>query len=397
MMVKAEPPRSNPRTGTYSRQQEGDDQFWAFDPRPLPPEPPLHVETELAGLLDRANRALGRLDGVTLLLPNPDHLIDTFVRKEAVLSSQIEGTQSSFSDLLLFENDEVPQAPREDAVETSNYIVALNHGLSEIQRPGGLPLSGRLLRDMHAILLRSGRGSDKAPGEFRRTQNWIGGTRPSNARYVPPPWTQVEPAMGDLESFLHAADGEHRTLVKAALAHAQLETIHPFLDGNGRLGRLLITLLLASEGALERPLLYLSLYLKHHRDVYYDHLTRVRTEGAWEEWLGFFLEGVAEVAASTTATTQRIVGMIERDRQTIHELGRGAATGLRLHDLATRQLVIRPARVAQELELTDPTVYSAIRRLEAAGILREITGRRRGKLWVYDEYVTLMSEGTEPL
>jgi len=378
-------------------QQDGGGGFWAYEPNSLPPNPPLELDGSLAGLIDRANQAIGRLDGVTLLVPDPDQLIHTFVRKEAVLSSQIEGTQSSFSDLLLFENDEAVGVPREDAEETSNYIAAMNHGLTEVARPGGLPISNRLLRQVHAILLQSGRGASKSPGEFRRTQNWLGGTRPSNARFVPPPWTSVEPAMGDLEEFIHDQEGESRVLVKAALTHVQFETIHPFLDGNGRLGRLLITLLIAADGVLQRPLLYLSLYLKANRDLYYEHLQRVRTDGAWEEWLGFFLEGVTEVAGSTTETTQRIVALIDTDRQAIHRLGRGAATAFRVHDWAARYLIVRPARVARELGLTEPPVYNAIARLEEHGILREVTGRKRGKLWVYDEYLELMNEGTEPL
>ena len=390
-------PQASPRAGRFVLQQEGEDGFWAYEPSSLPPHPPLELDGSLAGLIDRANQALGRLDGVTLLAPDPDQFIHTFVRKEAVLSSQIEGTQSSFSDLLLFENDEAVGVPREDAEETANYIAAMEHGLAEVARPGGLPISSRLLRQVHAILLQSGRGANKSPGEFRRTQNWIGGTRPSNARFVPPPWTSVESAMGDLERFIHDQEGENRVLVKAALAHVQLETIHPFLDGNGRLGRLLITLLIAVEGVLKRPLLYLSLYLKQNRDLYYGHLHRVRTDGAWEEWLRFFLEGVIEVAGSTTRTTQRIVALIDTDRQTIHRFGRGAATAFRVHDWAARYLTVRPGRVARELGLTEPPVYNAIARLEEHGILREVTGRQRGKLWVYDQYLELMNEGTEPL
>ncbi len=378
-------------------QQQGEDGFWAFEPNPLPPQPPLSLDGSLAGLIDRANQALGRLDGVTMLVPDPDQFVYTFVRKEAVLSSQIEGTQSSLSDLLLFENGEAPHVPREDAQETSNYIAAMNHGLAEVARPGGLPISNRLLGQVHALLLQSGGGSDKAPGEFRRTQNWLGGTRPSNARFVPPPWTSVEPAMGELERFIHDREGESRVLVKAALAHVQLETIHPFLDGNGRLGRLLITLLIAAEGVLDRPLLYLSLYLRRNRDLYYEHMQRVRTDGAWEDWLRFFLEGVIEVAGSTTQTTQQIIALVDTDRQLIHQLGRGAATALRVHDWAARYLTVRPARVARELGLTEPPVYNAIARLEEHGILREVTGRRRGRLWVYDAYLELMNEGTEPL
>jgi Fic family protein len=345
-------------------------------------------------LLDRTNQALGRLDGITLLLPDPDQFIYTFVRKEAVLSSQIEGTQSSLSDLLLFEHDAAPGALREDARETSNYIAALDFGLDQIARAGAPPLSARLLRDVHRRLLQTGRGADKNPGEFRRDQNWLGGRRPSVARFVPPPWQEVIPAMSALEKFIHDDPEPTPVLVKAALAHAQFETIHPFLDGNGRVGRLLITLLLCSEGVLSRPLLYLSLYFKRNRDSYYEHLQRVRTDGAWEDWLSFFLEGVIEVAESTTQTTQRIVAMVERDRHKIHSFGRGAATAHRIHDLATRSVVIGASSAAHKLGLTGPPVYAAIGRLEKAGILREATGRRRGKLYVYDEYLAILNEGT---
>lgn len=343
------------------------------------------------GLIDRANQALGRLDGVTLLLPDPDQFLYTYIRKEAVLSSQIEGTQSSLSDLLLFENEETPGVPIDDIRETSNYIRALDHGVGRIQR-GELPLSARLLREVHELLLAGGRGAEQAPGEFRRSQNWLGGSRPGNARFVPPPWTEVAEAVGQLEQYLH--DGAHPILVRAALAHAQFETIHPFLDGNGRVGRLLITLLLISDEVLSRPLLYLSLYLKRHRDIYYDHLQRVRMEGDWEGWLEFFLEGVVEVANGATQTTREIVQMLERDRTRIHALGRGAATAHRVHDVAVRRVVVRPARLADELELTGPPVYAALSRLEELGILREVTGRKRGKLYVYDEYLGRLNEGT---
>jgi Fic family protein len=381
------------RSGEFRVAESGPDGYSAFHPAPLPPDPAIDVNAELQALLDQANQALGRLDGITLLLPDPDQFLYSYVRKEAVLSSQIEGTQSSLSDLLLFEADAAPGVPVSDARETSNYIAAMNHGLVKI-RSGELPLCNRLLREMHALLLSSGRGSERAPGRFRREPNWIGGSRPSVARYVPPPWQEVEPAMAQLEKFLHDEPERTPILVKAALSHAQFETIHPFLDGNGRIGRLLITLLLVAEGVLERPLLYLSLYLKQNRDDYYDHLQRIRTEGAWEEWLRFFLEGVVDVAESTTATTQQLVQMIERDRQTIHEFGRGAATAARVHDLASRFVVLRPTVAAKDLGLSDPPVYAAVGRLEDAGILREVTGRRRGKLYVYSEYLARLNEGT---
>ena len=272
-------------------------------------------------MLDTANQALGRLDGVTLLLPDPDQFLYSYTRKEAVLSSQIEGTQSSLSDLLLFEHDVASGVPIEDVRETSNYIAAMSHGLERIE--GGFPLSLRLIREIHERLLLGGRGAGRAPGEFRRSQNWIGGTRPGTARYVPPPHQEVLPAMGALEKFLHDDPVQTPILVKAALAHAQFETIHPFLDGNGRVGRLLITLLLAADGrVLSRPLLYLSLYLKEHRNEYYSHLMAAcRTDGTWEDWLRFFVEGIIEVARSATTTTQEIVSLVNADRERVRLLG----------------------------------------------------------------------------
>ncbi len=381
------------RSGELRVAESGPDGYSAFHPRPLPPDPPLSIDAELQGRLDRANQALGRLDGITLLLPDPEQFLYSYVRKEAVLSSQIEGTQSSLSDLLLFEADAAPGVPVSDARETSNYIAAMSRGL-ELLRDEGLPICNRLFREVHSVLLESGRGSEKTPGRFRREQNWIGGSRPSIARYVPPPWEEVEPAMRELEKFLHDQPVRTPILIKAALAHAQFESIHPFLDGNGRVGRLLITLLLVADGVLKGPLLYLSLYLKQNRDDYYDHLQRIRSEGAWEAWLNFFLEGVVEVAESTTATTGDLIQMIERDRRTIHEFGRGAATAARVHDLASRFVVFRPTVAAEQLGLSAPPVYNAVSRLEEAGILREVTGRQRGKLYVYDEYLARLNEGT---
>jgi Fic family protein len=382
------------RAGRFRQAQSGPDGYAAFHPEPLPPNPPLHLDVDLHRLLDRANQALGRLDGITLLLPDPSQFLYAFIRKEAVLSSQIEGTVSSLSDLLLFENEVIPGVPIQDIEETANYIAALNHGVNSIAS-GRLPLCNRLLREAHARLLRSGRGSEKAPGEFRRSQNWLGGTRPGNAHYVPPPWPEVEPAMSALEQYLHDIPEPSPVLIKAALAHVQFESIHPFLDGNGRVGRLLITLLLVDQQVLSRPLLYLSLYLKRNRQAYYEHLQRVRTEGAWEEWLSFFLEGVVEVADSTAETTREIVKMIERDRERIHAFGRGAATALRVHDQAVKRVVIKPPVVAKQLRLTEPPIYAAIARLEDAGLIREVTGRARGKAYVYGEYMDILNEGTE--
>lgn len=390
-----QPKSSSERAGRFLLAQGGPEGYWTFHPNPLPPEPSLRIDNTLQVLLDAANQALGRLDGITLYLPDPDQFLYTYIRKEAVLSSQIEGTQSSLSDLLLFENEAVPGVPIHDARTTANYIAAMDHGLASIKAKGRLPLSNRLLKEIHAILLRGTRGSDEVPGQFRRDQNWIGGRSASTARYVPPPWTEVVPAMSALEKFLHDRPQPTPLLIKAALAHSQFETIHPFFDGNGRVGRLLITLLLCSQEVLQRPLLYLSLYLKQNRDEYYDSLQRVRTEGAWEDWLRFFLEGVIEVAASTTETTRRIVDMVSRDRGSIHDFGRGAATAHRVHDYAARYVLLRAGRVATHLGLSEPPVYRAIARLEETGILREITGQQRGKIYVYDEYLALLNEGTE--
>jgi len=383
------------RAGRFIEAVGPPEPFAAFHPKPLPPEPPLVMDAGLQSLLDRANQALGRLDGITLLLPKPDHFLYSYIRKEAVLSSQIEGTQSSLSDLLLFEHDAAPGVPVHDVEETSNYIAAMNHGLGRMEE--GFPISLRLLKEIHARLLEGVRGGERDPGEFRRSQNWIGGTRPGNARFVPPPAHEVMPAMGGLEKFLH--DDPERTpiLLKAALAHAQFETIHPFLDGNGRVGRLLVTLLLCApdERVLSRPLLYLSLYLKQNRDEYYEHLQRVRTEGAWEQWVRFFLEGVLEVAESATDTTRRIVELVERDRRRVSELGRASGSAARVHDAAVREVVLTSPWTARRLNISEPTAGKAISHLESLGVLREITGRARGRVFMYQEYLALLNEGTE--
>jgi Fic family protein len=377
--------------GTYS----------VFSPKPLPPDPALIVEADLQRLLDRANQALGRLDGITLLLPDADQFLYSYIRKEAVLSSQIEGTQSSLSDLLLFEHEVAPGVPEEDVRETTNYLAALNLGLKSIEE--GLPLSLRLLKQVHGELLRGTRGGDTGPGEFRRIQNWLGGPEPALARYVPPPPNEVPAAMSDLERFLHGEPVAMPILVRAALAHAQFETIHPFLDGNGRLGRLMVTLLLCSDTAdgesqvLSRPLLYLSLHLKRHRDTYYDRLQAIRTDGDWEGWLRFFLEGVISVADLASETTKRIVELIARDRRRVNALGRAAGSAMLVFDHAVREVVLRIPETARQLPVSEPTVATAIGHLERIGILRERTGRPRNKVFVYDEYLKILSEGTEPL
>ncbi len=302
--------------------------------------------------------ALGRLDGVSTLLPDKALFLYAYVRKEAVLSSQIEGTQSSLSDLLLFELDEAPGVPLDDVVEVSNYVAALDHGLARLRE--GFPLSNRLIREIHGVLLSRGRGSGKDPGEFRRSQNWIGGSRPGNAVFVPPPHTAVPECMAALERFLHAEDDGLPVLVRAGLAHVQFETIHPFLDGNGRVGRLLITLLLCHAGVLREPLLYLSLYLKQHRQAYYELLDRVRRDGDWEAWLAFFLEGVKQVAEGAVSTAQRLGEMFRTDRSRIEGSGRRAGSALRVHEALKGRPLQSMASLCDTTGLSFPAVSSAM-------------------------------------
>ena len=387
------PPPS--RTGRYVRRSTVGEPFAAFVPHPLPPDPPLAFSPDLEDLRDRASEALGRLDMISTLLPDAGLFIYFYVRKEAVLSSQIEGTQSSFSDLLLYETDEVPGVPLRDVEEVSKYVEAMNHGLARIR--DGFPLSLRLIREIHEILLSSGRGADKAPDDFRRSQNWIGGPRPGRARFVPPPPEEVMDAMGALEKFLHDDPVRTPVLVKAALAHVQFETIHPFLDGNGRVGRLLITFLLCAEGRLNEPMLYLSLYLKKNRDTYYDLLQRVRTEGAWEEWVEFFLTGVIETASQAVAAARSIGHLFETDRARISALGRSAGTAGRLHRLLQARPIVSAAHVADALEVSPTTAGTALSNLEELGVVREATGKARNRLYAYQDYLDILDDGTEPL
>ncbi|MCS4173849.1 Fic family protein [Salinibacter ruber] len=384
------------RSGQYILTSSVGEEVRAFVPDPLPPSTDLDLTAEDQDLIERANRALGRLDGVTTLLPDTQLFLYLYVRKEAVLSSQIEGTQSSLSDLLLYESDEVPGVPMDDVVEVSNYVAALNHGLERLEE--GFPLSLRLIREIHGILLREGRGSEKEPGEFRRSQNWIGGTRPGNATYVPPPPNKIVDCMGALEKFLHDDPVRMPTLIKAGLAHVQFETIHPFLDGNGRVGRLLITLLLCQEGALAKPILYLSLYFKAHRDRYYELLQKVRKEGAWQEWLRFFLEGVKETSAQAVEAARSILELFEEDRLKIRDsLGRSANSALRMHEFLQENPVVTTSRAAEEMTISRPTITSALENLQDLGIVREMTGKERYRVYAYDEYLGILHEGTEPL
>jgi Fic family protein len=380
-------------TGRYEVTTIGGEAVRSFIPFPLPPEPPLALTGPVQQLLERASLALGRLDSVSTLLPDTDLFLYAYVRKEAVLSSQIEGTQSSLCDLLLFELDQAPGVPIDDVTEVSNYVGALEHGLARLKE--GFPLSARLIREIHAKLLARGRGSEKDPGEFRRSQSWVGGTRPGNALFVPPPPTAVAGCMSDLERFLHGEKDGLPVLIRAALSHVQFETIHPFLDGNGRVGRLLITFLLCHAGVLSQPLLYLSLYFKEKRQEYYRLLESVRNDGDWESWIAFFLEGVAETGEGAFATARRLGTLFSEDRSRIQTKGRRAGSALRVHEALEARPVATLQDVARRANLSFPAAGAGMTVLAELGIARELTGKKRNRVFVYDRYLALLSEGTE--
>ena len=369
------------RAGRSIQQPSG---YRAFIPAPLPPDPPIAYSGELQALLSDADRDIGRLDALATLLPNPDLFVAMYVRHEAVLSSQIEGTQSTLEDVLAFEANAQRDDTPKDVAEVVNYVRAMNHGLARLPE---LPLSLRLLREIHGELMQGVRGGDKSPGEFRTSQNWIGGRGSTlrNASFIPPPPHELMAALGQLELFLHQARSSVPLLVRCALAHAQFETIHPFLDGNGRVGRLLITLMLCEEGALSRPLLYLSLYLKARRAEYYDRLTAIRQQGHWEQWLAFFLRGVSVTARSATRTAQDIVALRDSHRTAVAS----NAKALALLDQLLRQPTVSVNRVAQLIGCTFPTASKLVRDLEQRGWLRELTGYGRNRLWRYQPYLDL--------
>ena len=365
----------------------------AFVPAPLPPRPPIDWTPELRSKFDQALLALGRLDSVSTLLPDTSLFLYMYVRKEAVLSSMIEGTQSSLSDLLLFELDQEPGVPIDDVREVSNYVAALDHGLRLLGE--GLQLSLRLFREIHGVLLNKGRGSNQAPGEFRRSQNWIGGTRPGNAAFVPPPAEEVLECMSKLELFLHDQPEPTPVLLKAALAHVQFETIHPFLDGNGRLGRLLIALLLCEQKVLREPMLYLSLYFKTHRQNYYELLNNVRMTGDWEAWLDFFAEAVIVTATQAVETAQQLLELSNQDRDKISGLGRAAASTLQVHRALMEHPIATSGSLVKKTGITPATVNKALVHLEQLGIVKELTARKRNRLFSYAGYIEIMSRGTE--
>jgi Fic family protein len=382
------------RVGRYVTTSVAGEAVKAYIPVPLPPDPPINL-SRLHGKIDRANRAVGRLDGLSSLMPDSNLLLYSYVRKEAVLSSQIEGTQSSLSELLLFESDAAPGVPLDDVEEVSNYVAAMQHGLRRLR--GDFPLSLRLIREIHAILLRGGRGSNKTPGEFRRSQNWIGGTRPGNALFVPPPPDRLMACLDPFEKFLHEENESLPLLVRLGLIHVQFETIHPFLDGNGRVGRLLITLLLCEKKALREPLLYLSLYFKTHRAQYYELLQHVRTEGDWEDWLAFFLEGVETTADEVCKAVKKSLALFAADRKKIGRLGRASSSALRVQEYMQKRPVANIGAISKALRLSVPTVTAALQHLSDIGVAKEMTGGRRNRVFSYPKYLAMVAAGTEPI
>ncbi len=365
----------------------------AFVPQPLPPKPAIEWTAALREKFDQALLELGRLDSVSMLLPDTSMFLYMYVRKEAVLSSQIEGTQSSLSDLLLYELDQEPGVPLEDVEEVSNYVAALNHGLKRLAE--GFPLSLRLLKEMHALLLTKGRGSERSPGQFRSSQNWVGGTRPGNAMFVPPPADHLVECLSRFEQFLHDQPEATPTLLKTALSHLQFETIHPFLDGNGRLGRLLITLLLCWKEVLKQPMLYLSLYFKEHRLRYYELLNEVRLTGNWEAWLEFFADALIFTSRQAVDTARRLVELARQDRETIAGLGRISSSVLRVHHGLLEHPIVSGKWLVEKTRLSPATVNKCLSELEALGIVKELTAQKRNKLFSYAKYIEILNEGTE--
>jgi Fic family protein len=383
------------RIGESVKSSTAGEVYYAYVPKNLPPIPALEME-KITLLVEQANVAIGRLDGLSTILPDPALFLYMYVRKEAVLSSQIEGTQSSLSDLLLYENEEAPGIPNRDVIEVSNYVAAMEHGLARI-REDDFPLSLRLMCEMHQILLSNSRGSFKQPGEFRRSQNWIGGTRPGTARFVPAPPERLMEVLDSLEKFLHDETIQLPTLIKAALVHHQFETIHPFLDGNGRLGRLLITFILCVSGMMREPMLYLSLYFKKNRQAYYDHLQFVRETGDWEEWIQFFLRGVIETANQAVKTAQTILKLFSDDNKKIETSENNSASLMIVQHHLQKHPITEAKEIAVHCKITLPTINKALAILESMGIVKEITGKSRNKIYTYQQYLEILSEGTDPL
>ena len=382
------------RLGTYIRSSVVGEVYQAFLPPALPPLPPVNL-IPLQGLLSKANRALGKLDAVADIMPDSSLLLYYYIRKEAVLSSQIEGTQSSLADLLLFESDEAPSVPMDDVAEVSSYVAALEHGLKRVQE--GFPMSLRLIREMHGILLSKGRGSNKQPGEFRCSQNWIGGSRPGNAAFVPPPPERLMECLDDFEKYLHLEERSYASLVDAGMIHAQFETIHPFLDGNGRIGRLLITFFLMMMGDLRQPNLYLSLFFKNNRQEYYRRLDAVRTAGDWEGWLDFFLHGVSETSSQVIQTSQTIANLFKSDQEKIVILKRAGNTARQAHILLQKKAISNAINMASILDVSVPTARAALNNLKDLGIVKDISGSGKERLYIYTALIDILEQGAEPI
>ncbi len=382
------------RLGSYIRCSVAGEAYQAFLPPALPPLPPVNL-LGLQGLLSKANQALGKLDAVADILPDSNLLLYYYVRKEAVLSSQIEGTQSSLSDLLLHESGEEPSVPIDDVVEVSSYVAALEHGLKRVKE--GFPISLRLIREMHEILLSKGRGSNKQPGEFRTSQNWIGGSRPGNAAFVPPPPDRLIECLDAFEKYLHLEERSYASLIDAGLIHVQFETIHPFLDGNGRIGRLLITFFLIMMGDLRQPNLYLSLFFKNNRQEYYSRLGAVRTTGDWGGWLDYFLHGVAETATQVVATSQAISALFKADQDKIAPLKRAGITARQAHTQLQKVAISNAINMATALDVSVPTARLALNNLKELGLVKDIQGSGKERLYIYTALINLLEQGAEPI
>lgn len=378
----------------------------AFVPSPLPPVPDIKWTLLLRQRFDSAHLALGRLDSISRFLPASNLLLFSYIRKEAVLSSMIEGTQSSISDLLMHELDRHSGVPIDDVTEVSNYVSAMEHGIKRLEQ--GFPISVRLIKELHKILLSSGRGNRMQPGELRQSQNWIGGTRPGNATFVPPPPELLGDGLSDLEKFIHDGvtyDHENSSevenlqktpaLLKTALVHIQFETLHPFLDGNGRVGRLLITLMLVAEGILQQPLLYLSLFIKTHRERYYELLNNVRQSGDWESWLDYFAEAVEYTANDAVDAAKQLMAQIKQDAEYIQSQGRIGITMGKIHKCLQKRPIATATWLQEQTGLAAATVITGIKKMEEIGVLEELTGKRRDRVYAYKQYIAILNQGSE--
>ncbi len=377
------------KTGYYVPVSTVGEKCMAFLPNRLPNLSSLNISPELREQLDSALLALGRLDSISFLLPDISLFLYMYIRKEAVLSSQIEGTQSSLSDLLLYEHKMIPGVPLDDVQEVSNYVSALKYGIEQIKK--GFPISSRLIKELHKILLSKGRGVDKQPGEFRHSQNWIGGTRPGNAAFVPPPHDMIDSCISDLEKYINNEFEKTSALIKSALTHIQFETIHPFLDGNGRVGRLLIPMILCENKILKEPLLYLSLYFKTHRNRYYELLQRTRIEGCWTEWLSFFCEAVESTASQAVKTVETLEKIQKEDKEIISGLGRISGSAIQAYDVFLKSLFITPRSLCDEAKLSPATANKVLKEIAEKGILKEISGKERNRIYSYHKYIKVLN------